>query len=307
MDKQEKYIARILFKNKIYESNGQAFEDLFTRVFQNGNPNFKKVKAQGSYGDRKNDGFDKITGTYYQVYAPEDLPSKEDTAVEKLRTDFLGLKEYWEKNGFQIRHFFYVVNDKYKGAYPTLYKAIENLNILEESINIDLLRAYHLEDEFINQKDTNIFDVVGFIPDPFNISTLDYEVLTEVVSHILKFEVEDFEEEIPINPDFEEKIEFNKLSEKVAMILKNAYYQTHTISDFFVLNSNFAKEELRDKFHGLYLAGVKEFGEGDIENDQIFFYIRNKSTPEKSISYYNAVYVLMAHYFEYCDIFKPIE
>lgn len=57
---------------------------------QRHNRNFQQVKPQGQYGDRKNDGFDKTTGTYYQVYAPEDIKIKEKETIEKLVTDFSG-------------------------------------------------------------------------------------------------------------------------------------------------------------------------------------------------------------------------
>ncbi len=67
MTRDEKYIARILFKNKVYECDKQAYEDLFVRIMQNDNVNFEPVKPQGQYGDRKNDGFDKVKGIYYQV------------------------------------------------------------------------------------------------------------------------------------------------------------------------------------------------------------------------------------------------
>lgn len=72
MDENEKYIARLIFQNRIYESNGQKYEDIFSKVMTYSNPNFNSVKPQGQFGDRKNDGFDRTTGVYYQVYAPED-------------------------------------------------------------------------------------------------------------------------------------------------------------------------------------------------------------------------------------------
>lgn len=124
MTRDEMHIARILFKNKVYESNMQAYEDLFVRIMQHDNPNFQPVKPQGRYGDRKNDGFDQKAGVFYQVYAPEDLRFKEDDAVEKLETDFKGVYSYWAGKGFTFNEFYYVVNDKYAGNYPTLINAI---------------------------------------------------------------------------------------------------------------------------------------------------------------------------------------
>ena len=73
MEKQTLYYARLIFQNLLLKSEGNAFESLFTKVMQSVNKNFLQVKPHGRNGDRSNDGFDKNTGTYYQVYAPENI------------------------------------------------------------------------------------------------------------------------------------------------------------------------------------------------------------------------------------------
>ena len=95
MTREQTYVAHILFRNKVLESDGTAYETLFTKIMDLANPTFQQVKPQGPIGDRKNDGFDKSTGTYYQVYAPEDPKTKEQDAVNKLVNDFNGLYSYW--------------------------------------------------------------------------------------------------------------------------------------------------------------------------------------------------------------------
>jgi hypothetical protein len=65
MDRNTRYIVRLIFRNKIYSCDGTAFEAFFSQIMQCHNPNFRQVKPQGQYGDRKNDGFDSATGTYY--------------------------------------------------------------------------------------------------------------------------------------------------------------------------------------------------------------------------------------------------
>ena len=92
MNQQEKYLARVMLKNKIYQSDSQSFEDLVVNVLQHQSVTFTPVKPQGSYGDRKNDGFDPATNSYYQIYGPEDLPKKQKplrcrpTAILSLTT-----------------------------------------------------------------------------------------------------------------------------------------------------------------------------------------------------------------------------
>ena len=80
------------------------------------NPNFQPVKAYGRLGDMKNDGFDAETGTYYQVFAPEDIMkySTGNEAVKKLHTDFSGLYSHWD-NLCPIKQFFFA--SVYKGIH----------------------------------------------------------------------------------------------------------------------------------------------------------------------------------------------
>jgi hypothetical protein len=305
MNKDELYIARILFKNKILTSDAQAFENLVVDVLQAECIDFCPVRPQGKYGDRKNDGFNPKLGKYYQVYGPNCLPSNEGTAVKKLNEDFNGLKSYWNTSGQKIKEFYYVVNDKYKGVYPSLYTAIHQLQQDNSLLNIELYRAYNIEDIFIKLDSNSIINIIGYIPNPFNISDdVDYKILTEVVSYILNFDLPYSKELIPPDPNFEAKISFNKISEAVANILRFGRQQTYVVNDFFDLNSNFAKDELRNKFEGLYNEAKVKFEGLPQMSDQIFFYIRDEASPNKKISYLNAVDVLMAHYFEYCDIYE---
>lgn len=306
MNQQEKYLARVMLKNKIYQSDSQSFENLVVSILQHQSNTFTPVKPQGRYGDRKNDGFDSSKNVYYQIYGPEDLPKKEKDAISKLNEDFEGLKKHWSTNGFTIKEFNYVVNDKYKGSYPELLKAIQALKEANPTIDISLLRAFHIEDIFIALDESEMLDIIGPIPSPYNITDVDYSILTEVVNHILDFNMPDREEEIPLNPDFEKKLKFNDISISVSDILRSAYQQTYVITDFFNTNSKFAKDELRDKFEGLYKDSKGMFLGSDTYSDNIFFYIRDKACPNRKLAYFSAVYILMAHYFEYCDIYETV-
>ena len=64
MTGEERYIARILLKNKVLGYSGQKFEDLFVEIMTKSNIEFQAVKAYGNIGDKKNDGFIRSTGTY---------------------------------------------------------------------------------------------------------------------------------------------------------------------------------------------------------------------------------------------------
>ena len=71
MNNQEKALARNQFKLKIHEANGQAFEDIFTVIMNYAEPDFQSIKPWGNIGDRKNDGYIKSKGIFFQVFSPE--------------------------------------------------------------------------------------------------------------------------------------------------------------------------------------------------------------------------------------------
>ena len=302
MDKDCRYIVRLLFQNRIFRCDGAAFEAFFTQIMQCHNQNFRQVKPQGQYGDRKNDGFDSTTGTYYQVYAPEDIRIKEKDTIDKLVADFTGLYSYWQSIK-PIKNFFYVVNDKYKGVYPSLYQELQKIRQKYSSIAVDSFLSKNLEDVFMGLDEDSITSIIGIIPVPDNIE-VEYGVMKDVVDYLLKVETNPQQEVIPINPDFTAKIVFNSLSDRVASYLRYHRMNEYAISDFFELNSDFAKSELRNVFNGLYNEALNVIPNSEDKNDRVFFYIYEKAYSKHSIVIDSAIFTLMAYYFEYCDIFE---
>ena len=80
MDANQKMYAHVMFQNKVLQANGNQFEDLFTDVMTRRNSGFTQIRPYGNIGDRKNDGYIKSEGRYFQVYAPMDPASKENEA-----------------------------------------------------------------------------------------------------------------------------------------------------------------------------------------------------------------------------------
>lgn len=306
MTREQKFMAHLIFRNKISESDGSAFEALFTRIMTCANPSFQQVKPQGRIGDKKNDGFDSLSGTYYQVYAPENLEIKEQNAINKLNEDFNGLYAYW-KSICPIRKFIYVVNDKYKGVFPSLHKELANIHGDYPEVETRLFLAKDLEDICFQLSDEDIDSCLGFIPEAYS-TNIDYEVLKDVVEHLLSIKVNLSSEFIPINPDFDKKIAFNGLSDETACYLKSHRINEHSVNDFFSYNSSYTKEELRNIFTALYQEALNEIPDVPDKADRVFMYILQHSYENPNLAVYNAILTLMAYYFEYCDIFQaPIE
>ena len=302
----EHYIAKIIFSNHILQYTGQQYEDFFVSVMTKANPNFQPVKAYGNIGDMKNDGFDHTTGTYYQIFSPEDI-TKDTTireAVKKLKTDFSGLYNHWNSL-CPIKKFFFVVNDKYKGLPAPIIQMALELNNAPEYAQSDIgtFTAKDLEKVFMSLDDLDKQDIIGYIPDEI-IPVVEYEALHETVTYLINAE-------LPMNsmdnltvPDFDEKIAFNGLSEVVKSRLIVGSYQEGTLMLYFNDNPG-VKEILQKKFNALYEQSKENIPDTQ-ENcsDCRFYYILEKASSKNTSPIQTSVLVLMAYYFSSCDIFE---
>jgi hypothetical protein len=305
MTREEKYYVRIQFKLKIHQSIGQAYEDLFVEVMQKHNRNFRPVKPRGSTGDHKNDGFDKHSGKYYQVYAPEDLAKKHKKYVtDKISNSFRELRTFWDSIG-TVKEYYFVVNDRYAGIYAEIEQELANLQA-ESGITCEPFLAKDLEALFLSLNEDEIISILGnIVITPALIADVDYKALNEVIDHLLTIELNySAATGIPNNPIFEEKIQFNQLSIQPATLLRTGSYQKHAIESYFKLNGSFLKEQLKAKFNTLYKNGVEAYTNQEQANDLVFFDILNLAYPDNRKSIVDAKIVLMAYYFEFCDIFE---
>lgn len=306
MRAEDKFVAKILFKIKILQFKGQTFEDFFVSVMTKANTEFQAVKAYGNIGDRKNDGFVRSTGTYYQVFAPEDI-MKEKTmkeAVKKLEDDFQGLYVNWNDT-CKIQKYYFVINDRYQGLPPPIIQKVEELNNNEiyTDIEIQTFTAKDLEKIFEQLKEEYIYDVIGFIPE-ISTDMIEFEALNEVVEYLLNTELPQGDEDKLIVPDFDEKILFNGLSDEVGAKLLTGSYQEGILQKYFNENPGI-KEILQQKFHAFYLLAREEIPDGG-ENyaDCRYYFILEKASPKRTVAIYACVGVLMSYYFSSCDIFE---
>lgn len=306
MRKEDKFIAKILFKVKVLQYKGQAFEDFFVSVMTKSDIDFQPVKAHGNSGDRKNDGFIRKTGTYYQVFAPEDIMKDKtiNDAVRKMEDDFKGLYENWN-DACKIQKYYFVINDRYQGLPPQIILKAEELNNDEKyaDIEIQTFTAKDLEQVFDQLAEEDIFDVVGFIPD-ISPGVIEFEALNEVVDYLLNTELPQEDDDRLIVPDFNEKILFNGLSEEVGMKLITGSYQEGVLQKYFNENPGI-KEILQQKFHAFYLLSCEEIPDGEENSaDCRYYFILDKASPKRTIAIYACVGVLMSYYFSSCDIFE---
>ena len=117
---------KLLFKVKLYEAYGDAFQNLFCRLMELSNPKFQSVVPWGDWGDGGNDGWIQDDGHYFQVYGPK--PTTKDTGTEALKkaiADFDKLPKKWAN----VRRYSFVFNDRYCVIPAPFDSSIQNLKI----------------------------------------------------------------------------------------------------------------------------------------------------------------------------------
>ena len=235
MNSDEKALARIMFKNKVNGADGNAFEDLFTAIMNYAEPGFKQIKPWGNIGDRKNDGYIPEKRIFYQVFAPEDIRRSYSEAATKLVNDFKGLIKHWNP----INEFYFVVNDKFNGVNADIEKDIRKLKDNHSLRNAAFLTARDMENMLFALTDDQIQTIVGFLPDPEKMTTLDYGVLTEVIGHIMQLPLQKGPDGSYVAPDWDKKISFNGLTGLPASYLETAYFQVGHLEAYLKNNGDF--------------------------------------------------------------------
>jgi hypothetical protein len=317
VNNSEKVFARTLFRLKIHVASGQEFENLFSNIMMKKHPNFRPVRVQGAIGDRKNDGYIREEGRYFQVFSPEEINSTTRAKAEKKAIDdFEGLYKLWNCDGREVKEYVFVLNDKFNGAYTEINDAIDQISIRYPSLEkASLFLASHLEDVLFSLDNDLISFFVGPIPNAENIDLIDYSDLNKIIEHIMKRKKPLNPSQTLVVPDFSEKISFNQLSISVQSLLVSASFQTGILDKYFEANSEHIRQDLRDFVNAKYEECTQNVGEAitleDGCKDIVFFQLLDDLSPlnkeftdQQRSSLQNAVLVLMSYFFETCDIFE---
>lgn len=299
-----------LFKLKIYQCDGQEFENLFIEVQKaKCGTNFNVVRACGQFGDEKNDGYNSLTNEYYQVYGPEDILKSLSYAISKLNTDVPGLMKSWK----HAKKIYYVVNDKFKGLGfgPNENHKLQELNDaiieLDMSLNVGVFQytAHDLSNDFLslseNQQESIVGNVDGY--DDSLDELLTYADFSRLFKHILTLpNLKEKEKLYP--PKYDDKLIVNNFSEEVKCRLKIAHLNHGALDDFFDNNESGLEIEVKEKLAYAYENGMK-ICNGD--SDSVYFYIIEKICNEQSRVEVQAAESVINYYFESCDIYKSPE
>ena len=137
------------FKIQVYRAEGNSFQALFSDVMVYKHADFKPVAPHGNAGDGGNDGYIPSSGTYYQVYAPEDLSTNAIKAVSKVRSDVKKIQASWALHT-PMRRFFFVLNDKFRGVPEHIRATLTDIQREESLEEAGVYTTSNLEEDLFS-------------------------------------------------------------------------------------------------------------------------------------------------------------
>jgi len=308
LTREESFYANLMLQNQILGANGQRYEDLFVSVMTRRDVGFQPVKPQGSIGDEGNDGYVADDGRYYQVYSPEDPGANVATAAKKATDDFAKLKLKWNAE-VPIIEFRFVFNDKYSGAYPEIEHA---LNALKTEHALDVSKTFlakDLEREFMALSPSEMQAVLrSVIPHSQHIEDIEHDALTGILQHLVNNQTPLPDDALPSVPEFDAKIAFNGLN-KADALLNYGNFQNAAVDEYFNRHGEFRKSDIRNRIAQSYENSKSvvdsEHSVTDSSNgDRTFFHLLNAISPNSVRQVQEAAIVLVAYFFEKCDVFE---
>lgn len=302
----EHYWYRLHFKLKLHEVEGNAFQRLASDILHGVFPGFVPVAPAGRLGDGGNDGFVPSEGRYFQVYGPQAGSSQQPAGVvRKAQQDFAKLRTHYP----DVRRYSFVYNERYQGAPKGLLDALEQMQ-RQTGVACDVLASRDLEDLFMKLPEDKRQAILHGVPVALP-EWVDPRAVGEVLQHL----ADAVARPNPVReraPDFEAKIAFNNLPSMVADRLRAMSYQASMVDDFLAARSQHLAQAIAEELRALYETSKERFG-GDAANAPALRYLwlieqlvppQARAHPHALKAYREAAEVVLAKYFESCDIYE---
>lgn len=298
------FVQNLIFKVKLHESTGQSFQDIFNQLMSFVHESYVPVAPWGNHGDRGNDGYVATEQRYFQLYSPTSAYKPADivTACKKANADFAKLLA--AKTNLKRYHF--VLNDKFTGLPQPL--ASEHDKILGANPQMDEcypIGAQYLLKKFIDLSINKQESIIGGVPSstPTN---LDLSSLGDLLADLANSTDSLIVGGVKPPASLEVKAVFNGLSDDAREVILNYARRSHVVDKFLDVRDTGWRQTVAEDIHKRYLSLPSEL-EGD---EKLFLLVEAliprvaRSHPHTLKAYRESSFLVIAKYFETCDVFE---
>jgi hypothetical protein len=298
------FFHSVMFKLKLHESTGQSFQDVFNQLMSFVYESYVPVAPWGKLGDRGNDGYVSTEQRYFQLYSPTSpfKPTDIVTACKKASTDFGKLIA--AKTALRRYHF--VLNDKFNGLPQPLAAEhdliLANHNQLDECYPIG---AHQLSKNFIKLSPNQQESIIGGVPSnaPTN---LDLSSLGDLLVELANSKDSLTLGGVKPPAAFDAKAIFNGFSDDAREALLNYARRSHLVDKFLDARDSWWRQTVAEDIRSRYLA----LPDGLNDDEKLLALVDAliphavKSHPHSEKAYRESSFLVIAKYFETCDVFE---
>lgn len=296
MDEVTRAFYELHFKVSFQEKKGDEFQDFFSSIMEKRYPSdFVRVRPWGKLGDRKNDGYLRSRGLLFQCYAPNELDSSR--CVAKIDEDFNGALPHWQP---YFRTWVFVHNSR-AGLGPEVVQKLLELGKRHDHLVITHWGFEELRQEAMRLPESELASLLGPAPSRHGMAALGLRDLAPILDQVARLAPTPDPDLRPVPAD---KLQRNLLSSAVGSLLKAGMSRADLVRKYFKLSPTL-RDQIAETFRSRYL----DLQRAGTSPDDIFTALQRFAGGDivPSAGVQNAVFAVLAFFFEECDIFERLE
>jgi hypothetical protein len=294
---EEQSFVRGILRRQLDELFGNAFERFFQNLMCARYPDFIDVRTHGKLGDIGADGLSLHEGKLYACYAPE-VPDA--VAVRgKFHDD---LAKAIAKRGDQFDTFVFVHNDL-RGVHPEISMLLSQARQAHPAMRFEQRGPQHLHRELCRLEREEIQELLGCeIPVSDRVYRIGLDDLAPLLTHLVT-QRRQASSQAPAREVPPDKLDYNQLGPEDREEIISRMRYTHLIDEYYQGRRDVTeRDEVAQGFNAYYQQIKAVYDDpGDVLwklQEYIAGNARGRREEER------AVMVVLAYFFETCDIFE---
>lgn len=293
---EDRQFIKVTFRSKLTELFGEEFERFFQEVMSARYPSFIGVKTHGNLGDLGADGLSLHDRKLYACYAPKVVDAT------KVRTKFTSdLKKAITKRGGEFDTFVFVHNDLH-GIQPEVAKLLARASSEHPELKFEQLNPSGLYRELCRLERATIEDILRCaIPVSDRVYSIGLDDLEPLLNHLIA-ERRQATPQTPIREVPPKKLEYNRLPKDDRTDLIFAMRFTHLVDQYYQHRSSITERDDVAQGINYYYQEIKsEYNDPSDILWKLQEYVGGNARGSRERE--RAVMVIIAYFFESCDIF----
>ncbi|MGW4784899.1 ABC-three component system protein [Streptomyces sp. NPDC004230] len=293
---EQRMYARLKFLELMAELYESAFEDFFHRLMCARYPQFLDVRTHGRLGDQGADGLMLHERKLYACYAPQTVDAAE--IKRKIDSD---LAKAIQKRGGQFDRFVFVHNDR-RGMHPEVATVLSDQQDNHLELRFEQLGARRLWHECIQLEQPLVEDVLGCeIPIHAVVHGVGMDDLAPLLDHLR--DLRSAPDPLMQLPDVDPgKLDFNSIQGEAREGLLRGMRHSHLVDAFYDGKLRAVEhDEVAQGFRLYYEQVRQQWADPEDVLWQLEMYVLGNGSVPPRVQ--RAAWVVLAHFFERCDIF----